>query len=1479
MGHTDPFVDGVAQVALVPYKPPPSKGAKATKATLFPLPAYIDRLAEGGRKLQTVSLAKLQHDVQLLIKHKLIKALPNNPGSPSYRIIMDTARAMLVTAAANVGQQVPEPMCFECTAASMAAVFAGKAGVWSELVVGRYGVNLPMCSAATLLSICQDAIHATCISVGTSTDVSAAKRAARAADCARVTELARTERAQATLTALEDRKLALTSNDALEQQIAAARNDIDAMHAKNNRAVLELERLHDRQHQLTLDAQDAGRDRVQNHFVPGPVAGECSFPWCTAPRAEKAPGDDGNVRHHFCTKLHRNEHERVLLRLTTAGGPLLAPMSCPRPVMADDMPRCSLPGCGLSLWFHAPGESFDYCCRGHSAGSEIQKILIGAAPLDAIINAYPVFAELINLTLHPDVQPVADSSTYQRAQRNAGDYSGYRNDDAIAALERNLKVANPNQHRGLLGEALQHFTRNFFHGHGPENLGLDARESSGVVGLILESASPSDILALLRDPAKLSATINVALHTHQLGQDMSSVSFANSLSKTRGADHIKMRANTRSIGTEDVRNGSNGQLLRTDPSSTPQTTGGSTGYGSAPGGAFSSNSSATPYDGQTYGTRAPQTGGAGGSSVPAFHHTTDYNAGASSSGQYSTAPQLGVGDHRITKGPTYETAVRDAGSNTASSYRPAGGSAISSASGRTSSAHQSSAYGAPNTASLYRPAGDIANSSASGRYGGASAGGRTSSAHQPDAYGEPNTASSYLPAGAIASSSASGRYGGLGESKADTDKSANGWEIYNQVPAQPSSSGRYPASPASQGSALYTSRSPFQFDNGYISARLQVAFIAEHRDVYILSDNSVFAMLSRLDLRAFGDDPFFKDVAHLLTSFLNDVAASYDQNLLRLQATNAGPIDVAGALETGHRVMTILSHNYIFKRLGFQLPHGVDGLHATLAINVEGHIVPVLAYLEPRDHEIQRAYPSNASYQYAVKPSTTALSMIANLRVGNRDFIEQLQREAQSQSLHPASCANPVAYGSRPQYGDINAALVSGSSSAIGSGQHRALGLVDDKVIHSYIRHITAAVTSCSYKQNATAMDKAGDVMVSGNSTFQAIQGIKQDDVGNASYQRIQHTKSAKIIDNAATLIVCQEDVGVGTGGTPDSLVAQFTAQFLRTILGSPQELNLFLVTKLLRITPPLLRHLSSTQVETYVNVLVVEISKQPPILVSSELYALANGLAADTPPKEMRILQLGDHWKVLDAILGVNAPILIAVKAHCHEIRKYETEHGDLLVKLSIEHVESMLNEIAEAFRKFNFANIDFTANKQLSVSGLFQRVLNQERRILRLERAVEHQSRWEGQMVNNDAAATSGHDSNHQSKGKQAGAIKYKPSEPGKVYTNLPLNDRALAKHKKAFYKAFNKSGIPWDVCWAMVSRWVALQKPNVAPSACLHADGEYCSSTQYPRNLMHLKAFQQISPEALATFSRDVGVRAFCRHIQSNPRGKEHIMCTPE
>ena len=80
-------------------------------------------------------------------------------------------------------------------------------------------------------------------------------------------------------------------------------------------------------------------------------------------------------------------------------------------------------------------------------------------------------------------------------------------------------------------------------------------------------------------------------------------------------------------------------------------------------------------------------------------------------------------------------------------------------------------------------------------------------------------------------------------------------------------------------------------------------------------------------------------------------------------------------------------------------------------------------------------------------------------------------------------------------------------------------------------------------------------------------------------------------------------------------------------------------------------------------------------------------------------------------------------------------------------------------------------------------------------------------------------------------------------------------------------------------MVSRWVALQKPNVAPSACLHADGEYCSSTQYPRNLMHLKAFQQISPEALATFSRDVGVRAFCRHIQSNPRGKEHIMCTPE
>ena len=681
-------------------------------------------------------------------------------------------------------------------------------------------------------------------------------------------------------------------------------------------------------------------------------------------------------------------------------------------------------------------------------------------------------------------------------------------------------------------------------------------------------------------------------------------------------------------------------------------------------------------------------------------------------------------------------------------------------------------------------------------------------------------------------------------------------------------------------------------ESRFRKTKVLAVHLADLGDVYSLSVEAIEASFESLSIDAFRERRgLSRAIAEQVFASVTEIVGCMDRQLCQFYedewkgSGSPDPADVDGIFEVAHRALTVNLHSYILESFDFGMPHGACGVHFTVAAGPQNRMVPVIVFTDgSRERQIQCAYTRPGEYRYVNSVSESALSCVRKLPAFcERAIVPSVLQEAESQSpARPRSAS--------PNPADVNARLRAGSASATDSGQSMALKSLDEVEFLKIIRTIVAATSTWTYPTARDDVHRGGGDLALDSSVFDALSTVSQQDIGGSTAKRVQDKKSAEVLDTASYLIACAGPTTESDGTTDIAklgLVHKFIGQFLRKNYGNPKPLNEFLVYELLRSVRSILPHLQPAQIDSYVHILVSQITKIPPTLASAELYALAQGHPAETLPEAMRLGQLKCHNAVLLHTLGDTSPVLLAADAYGEEIICHTPEFGDLLVPLYMEHIDSMVNTIDVAFRRFDFSEIDFVKDKQITTKGLFERFLKQERRLI--DHALRLQALESAAGVSQPSGRTIT-DNNNASWSAVASAgggatvaltrIFYKPKRPNMLYSKLPLNEPVLKALTKDFYRAFNASSLPWSICWAMVVRWVLTPKYAYA-SHCEKTDKSYCKSTDAGaslcKELLHMKAFQGIKTAKLKIFHSNPAVKAFCQYMSEHPLTASDVLKT--
>jgi hypothetical protein len=215
------------------------------------------------------------------------------------------------------------------------------------------------------------------------------------------------------------------------------------------------------------------------------------------------------------------------------------------------------------------------------------------------------------------------------------------------------------------------------------------------------------------------------------------------------------------------------------------------------------------------------------------------------------------------------------------------------------------------------------------------------------------------------------------------------------------------------------------------------------------------------------------------------------------------------------------------------------------------------------------------------------------------------------------------------------------------------------------------------------------------------------------------------------------------------------------------------------------------------------------------------------------------------------------------------------------------MVNTIDVAFRRFDFSEIDFVKDKQITTKGLFERFLKQERRLIDYNLRLQTLESAAGVPQPSGQTITDNNNASWSAVASAGGGatvaltrIFYKPKRPNMLYSKLPLNVTELRSMTKDFYRAFNASSLPWSVCWAMVVKWVLAPKYAYA-SHCEKTDKSYCkgvnANTSLCSQLVHMKAFVGIKTAKLKIFHGNPAVKAFCQYMSEHPLTPRDVLKT--
>ena len=592
---------------------------------------------------------------------------------------------------------------------------------------------------------------------------------------------------------------------------------------------------------------------------------------------------------------------------------------------------------------------------------------------------------------------------------------------------------------------------------------------------------------------------------------------------------------------------------------------------------------------------------------------------------------------------------------------------------------------------------------------------------------------------------------------------------------------------------------------------------------------------------------------------------------VRLGASSVTLAEKRDALETGHRVFNCVMRAFILSSLRFKLPLGVGGVHISIAVDMSGRIVPILAFARAISADkFRRTY--GTVYSYVKPPTSTALRMVSNMVDGHDAAIVLAQAEARQQFERAAADA-----------ARISSSIMAGSGSATASGHHTALMSVETVMNFKMMRAIISAVTFQTYPLSNIEMGQCREPRHVDETVFATLSRVNHADIAVPA-RRSQHIKNAAEVDEASNLLACSGPISKDGVDDPASigLMHEFAQQYLREYLGSPLNLFSFFLKMLRRHCKTDLPHLTVEAQNTYVDAFIMSVNRKTPILASAELYALAAGLNGNADAAYLRLEHLKHHLRVVARVLGSQSPIIRATSAHINEMIPFADDHGDMLVGQSIAHTAGLVDCIMRARARADFSDVDFNTGTQLSTTTVYRQLLMLERRLAILERrdANGAAGAWPrpgaAAGLQNKVGICGGcgfsmNDARHHSRCgsyplPKPQKFSYKPNKNGVVYSLLPMNHHDCSPCKKEFYAARAASGIPWNICWSMVSRWVT--KADATPTACSSSHESYCkdSGNELCARLTH--TFAGISKQHLRVFRADAAVVTFCENIVKNP-----------